>query len=218
MDLLTASVMVPREDGAGKELAVVLIPAGTPGLQVSEFWATFALAGAESEQVSVDGVLVPYELVVRTHVDPGQEIDDTQVTAFLWFELLITASYLGVASALVERVVGDERIPDAERVRLVAETEAAMSGLENLARQVPDANGDRQLLADALYVRYAVQDTIARVVPRSVELLGGMRFFVADDIAYLAACANGLGFHPPSRGKMSAPLARHLADEPLAVR
>ncbi|MEJ3745475.1 acyl-CoA dehydrogenase family protein [Actinomycetes bacterium KLBMP 9797] len=217
MDLLTASVMVPRLDGPGQQLAVVMIPADTPGISVSPFWGSFALAGAESDQVTLTDVPVPEELVVRTAGTPAQALDEIQVAGFLWFELLITASYLGVASALVERVVHTERVPDADRTRLVVETETAMAALENVARQVPEAARGQRALADALFVRYGVQDAIARVVPRAVELLGGMSFMSADDVGYLAACTNGLGFHPPSRGRMAGPLARYLAGEALAV-
>jgi alkylation response protein AidB-like acyl-CoA dehydrogenase len=217
MDLLTASVLVPRESGEGEQLAVVMIPADAAGVGVSPFWGSFALAGAESDQVTVDDVLVPYELVVRTDVPPGQALDEIQVAGFVWFELLISASYLGVASALVERVLGSGRVPAAAWIRLVGETEAAMAGLESIARRLPAEGRDTGLLADALFVRYAVQDAIARTVPAAVELLGGVRFISADDVGYLACCCNGLGLHPPSRGKMAEPLARYLAGEALTV-
>lgn len=217
MDLLTASVMVPRLDGTGEQLAVVLIPADGPGIAVAPFWGSFALAGAESDQVTVTDVLVPPDLVVRTDVPEGQVLDDIQTTGFVWFELLMTAGYLGAASALVERVVANERIPDIERVRLVGETEAAMAAVENVARQTGNALCDQSLLVDSLYVRYAAQDTIARVVPRAVELLGGLNFMSSDDIGYLAAAVNGLGLHPPARSRMSGPLARHLGGQPLEI-
>jgi alkylation response protein AidB-like acyl-CoA dehydrogenase len=218
MDLLTASVRLTRPDGSGGELAVVLIPANSPGLSVSPFWGSFALAGAESDQVAIDGVLVPPDLVVRMGAPaPGQTLDGLQVAGFLWFELLISASYLGAASALVERVLLDERVPEPERARLAGELDAAMAGLENVARQLPDGQRDPELLSDCLTVRYAVQDSLARAVPRAVELLGGLSFITSDDIAYLAASVYGLGFHPPSRTRMSAALVRCLAGQPLTI-
>lgn len=217
MDLLTASVLLPRRDGPGEQLAVVLIPAESPGLTVSTFWGSFALAGAESDQVTLDEVFVPDELVVRPDTTPGQQLDGVQSAGFLWFELLMSASYLGAASALVERVLLSERVPEVERVRLVVELEGAMAAVENIARQVADAQRDPALLADALLVRYAVQDAIARAVPRAVELLGGLAFISSDEIGYLAAAVNGLGFHPPARGKMAAPLARYLLGEQLEI-
>lgn len=217
MSLLTASVLVPREDGTGEQLAVALIPADSEGLSVSPFWSSFALAGAESEQVTLNNVLVPHDLLVRTEVPAGQHVDDVQTAGFLWFELLITGSYLGAVSALVERVLANDRVPATERARLYAEVEGAMQAAENIARRMHEMRTDQSLLIDALLVRYAAQDAIARAVPRAVELLGGLNFITADDVGYLAAAVNGLSFHPPSRTKMAGPLTRYLDGKPIEI-
>ncbi|MEV6974089.1 acyl-CoA dehydrogenase family protein [Kitasatospora sp. NPDC093806] len=217
MDLLTASVMVPRTDGTGEQLAVVLIPATDPGLSVAPFWGSFALAGAESDQVTVVDAVVPEDLVVRTDVPEGEVLDDIQTTGFVWFELLMTASYLGAASALVERVLASGKVPANERIRLVTELEAAMAAVENVARQTGAERCAPDLLVDSLHVRYAAQDAIARVVPRAVELLGGLNFMSSGDVGYLAAAVNGLGLHPPARGRMADPLIAHLAGGALEI-
>ncbi|WP_430331290.1 acyl-CoA dehydrogenase [Rhodococcus sp. ACT016] len=217
MDLLTASVMLPRPDGPGDELAVALIPAKDDGVSVSPFWSSFALGGAESDQVTIDDVLVPSDLVVRTSMDEGEQLDDIQNAAFLWFELLVTGSYVGAASALVELALGSERISESDRLRLAITLEGAMASLENVARRMADELHRRQLLADALMVRYAAQDAIAAAVPRAVELLGGLNFMTSDRIGYLAAAVNGLGFHPPARAKMAGPLLSYLDGNSLTI-
>jgi alkylation response protein AidB-like acyl-CoA dehydrogenase len=217
MDLLTASVMVPREDGQGEELAVALVPAESEGISISGFWSSSFLAGAESEQVTLTDVMVPPELLVRTAAPAGQRLDEIQTAGLVWFELLMTGSYLGTASALVERVLRNDRVPEGERIRLLIETEGAMGAAEGLARRVDEGRIDESTLADSLYVRYTVQDAIARVVPRAVELLGGLNFMTSDEVGHLAACANGLALHPPSRSRMTAPLADYLADKPLTI-
>ncbi|WP_260463222.1 acyl-CoA dehydrogenase [Streptomyces sp. TRM72054] len=320
MDLLTASVLVPRADGEGDELAVGLIPADSEGLTVSGFWSSRFLAGAESEQVTLDGVLVPPDLLVRTACPPGERLDAVQTLGLVWFELLMTGSYLGAASALVERVLLNDRVPESERVALLVAVESAAASVEGLARRVdrgmPDgawcdgssgdgsasdrsssggsssdrsssdrastggpssdrsssgssASGgsafdrsstdgsssdrsssggsatdrsssggsatgssmagtsgssttdraplDDSALAESLYVRYGVQDALARIVPRAVELLGGLNFMSSDEIGHLAACTHGLALHPPSRSRMTGPLAAYLAGGPLTV-
>lgn len=217
MDLLTASVMVPCEEGEGEELAVALVPAESEGLSVSGFWSSTFLAGAESDQVTLDNVLVPKELLVRTASPAGARLDEVQTAGLVWFELLMTGSYLGAASALVERVLLNDRVPDAERVRLLVEIEGATAAVEGLARRVDEGAPDESALADSLYARYTVQDALARIVPRSVELLGGLNFMTSDEVGYLAACANGLALHPPSRSRMTGPLSAYLADEPLTI-
>jgi len=217
MDLLTASVMVAPEDGEGQELAVALVPAGSEGLSVSGFWSSSFLAGAESDQVTLDDVLVPPELLVRTASPAGARLDEVQTVGLVWFELLMTGSYLGAASALVERVLLNDRVPEAERVRLLVEIEGATAAVEGLARRVDEGAPDESALADSLYARYTVQDALARIVPRAVELLGGLNFMTSDEVGYLAACANGLALHPPSRSRMTGPLSAYLADEPLTI-
>lgn len=214
MDLLTAGVLVPREDGEGEERAVALVPAQSEGLTVSGFWSSTFLAGAESEQVTLTDVLVPPELLLRTASPAGQQLDELQTAGPIWFQVLMTGSYLGAASALVERVLLNDRIPEHERIRLHVETEA---GVEGVARRVDDGDLDEATLAQSLYVRYGVQDALARIVPRAVELLGGLNFMTSDEIGHLAACANGLALHPPSRPRMTAPFAAYLADRPLEI-
>lgn len=217
MDLLTASVLLSDSNRGATEFAIVLVPAGSKGITVSPFWGSSFLAGAESEQLVLDEVFVPEELVVRGKIPIGETMDAVTVAGFTWFEILVTASYLGAASALVERVLRDDQVPAAERSRLFVELEAAMAAVENVARQLPDRATDHGLLVDALVVRYAVQDAIARTVPRAVELLGGRQFMSNDEVGYLAACVNGLGLHPPARSKMSEPLMGYLAGAPLAI-
>ncbi|MFH8976809.1 acyl-CoA dehydrogenase [Streptomyces sp. NPDC017890] len=217
MDVLTASVMIPREDGQGDELAVALVPAQSEGLNVSGFWSSAFLAGAESEQVTLTDVLVPPELLLRTATTSGERLDELQTAGLIWFQVLMTGSYLGAAGALVERVLLNDRIPEHERVRLFVEAEAAMATAEGVARRIDAGDLDESALAQALYARYGVQDAIARVVPRAVELLGGLNFMTSDEVGHLAACANGLSLHPPSRSRMTGSFSAYLADRPLAI-
>jgi alkylation response protein AidB-like acyl-CoA dehydrogenase len=218
MDLLTASVKVAALDGSGDQLAVVLIPAESEGLTVTPFWGTFALAGAESDQVTVDRVVVPEELVIRTNVPPGQTMDALQIVGFLWFELLISASYLGAASALLEKVLHNERVAHVERIALVSDLEGAAAALESIALRMDAGQRDQDLLATCLLARYAAQNAIARVVPRAAELLGGLNFIVSSDVAYLIASVNALAFHPPARSRMAEPLTEFLNGGLLRIK
>ncbi|MCX4579201.1 acyl-CoA/acyl-ACP dehydrogenase [Streptomyces sp. NBC_01571] len=155
MDLLTAGVMVPREEGEGLEPAVALVPAGSEGLSVNGFWSSTFLPGAESDQVTLDDVLVPKELLVRTASPAGASLDAVQTAGLVWFELLMAGSCLGAASALVERVLLNDRGPGTERVRLLVEIEGATAAAEGLARRVDEDTPDESALADSLYTRYA---------------------------------------------------------------
>jgi alkylation response protein AidB-like acyl-CoA dehydrogenase len=218
MDLLTASVSISKADGTGSQMAVALIPKGAPGMTTRPFWNSFVLAGAESDEVLLENVRVSSNLVVRTETGPQDTLDDLQTTGFLWFELLMAASYLGMASALGERVLNSAKVSPGERAGIAVELEAAMGLIEGIARGMMLGLKGEQAFAEALVCRFAVQDAISRAVARSVEALGGMAFIQSSDVAYLAACTQALGFHPPSRARMSEPLCDYFAGAPLIVR
>jgi alkylation response protein AidB-like acyl-CoA dehydrogenase len=213
MDLLTASFTLPDDDGT-PQLAVALIPVRTPGLTVRPFWGSSVLAGAESDEVVLEDVEVPPQLIVRTATAAGQPLDHLQTVGFLWFELLMAASYLGAASALVERVLAGTA-DAATRAGLVVEAEAAMLAIEGAARAVADGAADDIALAAALACRYSVQDSIGRITRIATEALGGMAFVSSPEVAYLGSACSALAFHPPSRSRMAEPLCAYYAGDPL---
>ncbi|WP_405993518.1 acyl-CoA dehydrogenase [Streptomyces sp. NBC_00986] len=215
MDLLTASVMMKDEDGVDR-LAVALIPVGSPGLEVRPFWSSPVLAGAESDQVVLTDVELDPAMVVFTQVTADAVPDELNIAGFLWFELLLTAGYIGVASALVERVLDKAGGPQ-DPTPFLVDIEAAMLGVESVARAMDTEAWSEALLVDALSARYAAQDAIARTTTACQAALGGMAFITAPDSTYLASAATGLTFHPPSRSRMGAPLREFLNGAPLRI-
>ncbi|MFE9250408.1 acyl-CoA dehydrogenase [Streptomyces sp. NPDC007088] len=225
MDLLTVSVVLPDEEGPGPRgrgpaapgrLAVALVPAGTPGVEVLPFWGSPLLAGAESEQVVLRDVEIDPQQVVTTEVTADAVPDDLHLAGFLWFELLLTAGYVGVASALVERVLRRSG-PPADPTVLVTGVEAAALSLEAVARAMETEEWTDTLLAGVLAARYAAQDTIARTTRDCLAALGGMAFAAEPDGSYLASAAGALTFHPPARGRMARPLGDYLDGRPLRI-
>lgn len=216
MNLLTASLVVPRGDHQDAELAVAIIPADTPGIERRPFWKSPILAGAESDEVVLHNVLVPENLI--SYLGSSGAQDHIQARGFLWFELLISASYLGIGTALVERVMMAGKGNESERTLLVIEVEGAMTALEGVARSMMEETIDSNSeLARALYVRYAVQRAIERFSAHAVELLGGMAFVGSPEVAYLYSAARGLAFHPPSRVSISASLDKYQAGASLVI-
>ncbi len=215
MDLLTASVMMKDDDGV-ERLAVALIPVGSPGLEVRPFWSSPVLAGAESDQVVLTDVELDPAMVVFTQVTADAVPDELNLAGFLWFELLLTAGYIGIASALVERVLDKAGGPQ-DPTPFLVDIEAAMLGVESVARAMDSEAWDEALLVDALSARYAAQDAIARTATACQAALGGMAFITAPDSTYLASAATGLTFHPPSRSRMGAPLREFLDGAPLRI-
>ena len=215
MNLMSASVAVADPGRGADRLAVVLIPAESPGIERTPFWATTALAAAESDQVTLNEVFVPEALIF--YPDDGESMDPVQARGFIWFELLISASYLGAATGLAERVIARGKGADEDRAALAIELETMAAALEQAACAAATAGDNDALLARALYARFATERVIEHAAMAAAATLGGMSFIQSPEIAYLLAAVRALAFHPPSRAAAAGPLARYLAGGPLTL-
>ncbi|CAL9538121.1 Isobutylamine N-hydroxylase [Actinosynnema sp. ALI-1.44] len=214
MDVLTASVNLTDSDG-WSGLALLLIRADSPGIDVTPFWTTPVLAAAQSHEVRMTDVHVPRNLVIRSTLEDQQSLDDLQRAGFTWFELLTSAAYVGAASSLVDTVLSRKRGSDSDRGALAVRMEAAVDLVEGAARALEDGVTDDEAVAKVLVARYASQDLLSSTVAQAVELLGGIAFIRQPEVAYLASAVHALAFHPPSRGSVAAQLADYFAGGPL---
>ena len=218
MDLLTASVVVSSERSGGQdEFAVALVPADAPGLEVEPFWGAPVLGGAESDAVRLSDVKVESDLLVPIGSPGAAELDRVEITGFLWFVLLITSSYLGIASALVERMLLEQRNEATTRLSAAMELETAMASLVGVALRLEADGASAELLITALLCRYGAQDAIGRSVSSAVEQLGGMAFIRSPDVSYFASASRALAFHPPARSKNAQLLLNALNGERLTI-
>lgn len=209
MNLLTASVEL--DDG---ERAIALIPADTPGVTVRPFWDSWFLAGAESDEVLLENVEIPEDLVlVMGDDDPGGE---HEMTGYLWFGMLITANYLGAASSLLERLLAAEKNDYEGYVRAAADIENAMSAVENIARAVDEGERGQDISVRLLLCRIAIREALVRASSAAIESLGGIAFIKSTDIGYLAGVIHAFAFHPPSRRSVSETLAKYHAGNEFA--
>lgn len=215
MHILTASVAVPGQNGNGSRRAVAVVPADAEGLDRKPFWNSVVLGGAESDEVSLTDVQISDEQLFFPEVE--ESLDAVEAGGFLWFEVLVAASYLGVASALAERVIVGQRGDAAERVQLAIELEGAMSALEGIARAMMTGERGEGILVQSLLARFAVQQAIERVSAKAAELLGGMAFISSPDVAYLLAASRALAFHPPGRLSIATAIDGFLLGKPMQV-
>jgi alkylation response protein AidB-like acyl-CoA dehydrogenase len=162
MNLMSASVAVADPATGTDRLAVVLIPADSPGIERTPFWKTTALAAAESDQVTLTEVFVPDALIF--YPEDGAVMDPIQARGFVWFELLISASYLGAATNLAERAIARGRGSDEDRAGMAIELETVAAALEQVASVAATIEDNDVLLARALYARFATERAIERVV------------------------------------------------------
>jgi alkylation response protein AidB-like acyl-CoA dehydrogenase len=216
MDLLTASVGIRQPDGT-TAMGLLMLPADTPGISVHPFWSTFALAGAESDEVRLTDVLVTPEQVIAPGPELAEAMDRLTTLGLIWFQMTVCAAYTGIASALVEQVLDRARGSVTDRAALAVRIESAGALTEGLARRIMAGETDNDTLAAALVTRYAVQDAVTASVAQAVELLGGMAFVASCDVAYLAAAAQAIAFHPPSRSATAGGLLDHYHGYPMVV-
>lgn len=216
MDLLTASIAVPGKAGE-PELAMALIPADSPGISVHPFWGNDVLAAAESEEVRLKDVFIPEDLVIRTTDEDPERMEALQLAGFVWFELLISAGYVGAAGALVEKVLERNRGGAGERATLAIKVESAFALLEGTARAVLDGVDGEEAVAAALVARFGAQQLIAESTAVALELLGGLDFITSADSARLASGVRPLAFHPPSRASVAESLVAYFGGEPLVL-
>jgi len=214
MDFLTASVLVPAlEPDQASTLAIVIVPASTPGIEVRPFWHSWVLDGAESEEVVLNNVFVPESSI--SYLD--RTINLGLARGLLWFEALVSSAYLGVASALVERTIIHRKGSPTERASMAIALEGAMAALEGIAYLITLGDASDRSLAKAIFVRHTVQRAIAEVSMQAAEVLGGIAFVTSNEVPYLLAACRGLAYHPPSRISVIPALDNYLAGAALIL-
>jgi alkylation response protein AidB-like acyl-CoA dehydrogenase len=215
MDLLTVSAAVPV-DGT-PTLALLLIPADSPGITVHKFWLSNVLAGAESDEVRLTDVFVPAELVIRTEPDAPDRLDDLQASGFAWFEMLATSVYVGTTSALVEQALAGGRGSVTDRAQAAIQLESAAALVEGAAAAISDGLTGDAAVSAVLVARYAAQQALRAAADLAAELLGGIAFIRSPDIGYLVAAVRPLAYHPPSRSSMAQALIDYFTGQPLRL-
>jgi alkylation response protein AidB-like acyl-CoA dehydrogenase len=215
MDVLTASAAVPVE--GTPTLALLLIPANSPGVTVEKFWLSNVLAGAESDEVRLTDVFVPADLVIRSEPDAPDRLDDLQTIGFGWFEMLTTSVYVGATSGLVEQALAKGRGSVTDRAQAAIQLESAVALVENAARLIGDGLTGDAAVSAVLVARYAAQQALREAADMAAELLGGIAFIRSPDIGYLIAAVRALAYHPPSRTAMAEALVDYLTGRPLRL-
>lgn len=210
MDLLTASVLATDGDGGAGRRAVALIPADAAGVHCSPFWHSPVLAGSESDEVVLENVSIPEGFIFFP--ETSETLDQVERAGFVWFQLLIAASYLGICSGLAERAIGSPHVDDSRKAALGVDLESACAALEWIALLKERGESCDRLLEKSLRARWHVQNTVFRVAGTAVELLGGMAFIQSPDLACLLGATRALSFHPPSRTQMEQLLSRSMVD------
>ena len=206
MAMLVASALVDDT-----ERAVVLVPAGTEGMRVEEFWNTPALKASESEAVILDGVRLDASMVfLNSENDPD---DVHEMTGYQWFGLLISACYLGVALRLLDTCLAKPGLDPKMFSTAYAEVETMRTSLHALAREFDEGSRGGDPSARLMLVRWAMRDGLHRVQALVREALGGFTYMQDPELAYCFEAVEVFGYHPPSRRETAEHLVSHARGE-----
>ncbi|MCQ4122361.1 acyl-CoA dehydrogenase family protein [Rhodococcus tibetensis] len=190
MGILSMLVRLPDGHPMSGEMAILLIDADHPHLHRHELWLNDALAASQTDEIRLKNVYVPPEAIIPIGADTAGKGASANL---IWFEILITAAYLGAASGLVEAAAnapgaGIETVLDS-----IAMLEGAYLAVRGLAQRVDAGDRGQSALADGIICRVAAQRAIRESTSHALRVLG---IHATPDNFRAAAAARALAFHP----------------------
>lgn len=195
MDVLSLMVELRDGSGTGVGFAQAFVDADSPGIEREPFWRSSVLLAAESHSVRLDEVQVPADRVFALRGEIGTRF---AVDCYVWFQLLISAAYLGMAHCVASAT------PVARRADRWRGAVARLADLEDTvvgaASRVDDDAPPREQLCAAVRARDRVEDELAPVGGALLRAAGGGGFASTGLYTALTGALNAIAFHPPARG------------------
>ncbi|MGN2640644.1 acyl-CoA dehydrogenase family protein [Nocardia takedensis] len=187
------------------ESVVGLCPAKSPGITVGAPWESVGMRGSDTARVVFDNVELDDRLVF--HRAPPDDFDEVVVSGIVWFVTLVSATYHGVLTSLLEYAVAGARKRGAavggqrqlEIGRAARELYLLGSACRQLAHEWETTTmGERNGLAAAMALRAGLSATRERVVTALTPVLGAQLFTAGDAAAGLAIDSLAVHHHPPN--------------------
>lgn len=213
-DVMTLGINYLDPTGTN-QMGIGMAFAADPAIERHPFWQAPHLKAADSNAVVLRDLFIPDAMMcssatVDAHLDESQRGAGENMFA-IWFQLLASASYLGMAAALAERALDHKKGSQDDRAMLLIELQGATLTLNGLATLVDAQRFDAQDLARAQAARFSVQETVNRISTKAFEVLGGMAFLASEEPAYLLVATRLMAFHPSSKLASAAFIAEQLA-------
>jgi alkylation response protein AidB-like acyl-CoA dehydrogenase len=214
MDIITLGIAEKGSDEF-KRTGLAILSADLPGITRHPFWKTSVLAASDSHELRFKDVKISEDQVLLSSGDDPETqeiIAGAEITGLCWFEIVATASYLGIVSGLAEKALMNNRVDAHERARLGGELECAQAALDGAIRIMETSEIEQGLLAKILFVRFGVQRQIEQSAMLGSELAGGLNFVCDSNMAHLICASRCLAFHPISRKAAEPMLADWLSN------
>ncbi|MEU4493566.1 acyl-CoA/acyl-ACP dehydrogenase [Streptomyces sp. NBC_00210] len=197
MDTMSLMVELRAPDGAPEGYAQAFVDARAQGVAREPFWHSPIFRAAESHAVQLTDVRVPQERVFPLVGETGRRF---ATDCYTWFQLLISASYLGVACCLAEATPKERRAGSRAWTEAAAGIRRLEAGLLDAARAIDDGAPAAEQLNLAMQARDQVEDELAGLGNLLLRAAGGGVFARTCFYAMLAGALNAIAFHPPQRG------------------
>ncbi|WP_267242636.1 acyl-CoA dehydrogenase family protein [Streptomyces sp. PR69] len=203
--LATAATLVcltARVSGTG-ETILALCPRSSPGLTVEGEWPSLGMADSDTARLVMRDVELDDRLVF--HRGPADVIDDNVISGMAWFAVLLTATYHGVLSGLLDAAC--RQVTEAgtfgPRTALLGRAVRELLTLGGACRQLgadveSGAIGGQMALAAAVGLRASLSDTRDRVLAAVTPVIGSRLYGRGQRAAGLLVDSLAVHHHPPS--------------------
>ncbi|MFI0411335.1 hypothetical protein [Actinomadura sp. 3N508] len=218
----TAKLFCLSAQVVGEDVTIVaLCPAQAPGLKVTGGWPSLGMGASDTARVELTDVEIDRRLVF--HEAPAGTIDDVVIGGLVWFAVLISATYHGVMSGLVElAAAAPPRLP--ERVREAALTAAAgeLRAFGSSAQGLGHAWASGLVAGDAALVsaaalRLQLSAVTDRVLAELRPVLGAAAYTAGAPASARVLDALAAHHHPPSLPLCESLIAAAGAGRPLSL-
>lgn len=202
-DYALVGVALELEDDAHSR-GMALVDTKLEGVRGGRFWPAEILASADSNVLILDGVTVGADCVLgprdasRAAMRERFAVAHAEIALSCLFQVLVSATYLGMASRLCELVLQRRGGTPAQRLDILAPLETAAMAVYRLAETLEERDFSPQLLAHCVLVSHDTAARVERVVDECVKALGGSGFLGSPEVQYLVLASRCLAFHPPS--------------------
>lgn len=182
---------------------LALCPRSSPGLTVEGEWASLGMTDSDTARLVLRDVEIDDRLVF--HRGPADAIDDNVISGMAWFAVLLSATYHGVLSGLLDGAYRQTALASAygPRTALLGRATRELLTLGGACRQLGTDVGSgavegRAALAAAVGLRASLSDTRDRVLAAVTPVIGSRLYGRGQPAAALLVDSLAVHHHPPS--------------------
>ncbi|MFI0773159.1 acyl-CoA dehydrogenase family protein [Streptomyces sp. NPDC021212] len=185
------------------ETILALCPRSSPGLDIGGEWPSIGMTDSDTARLVLNDVEIDDRVVF--HRGPADVIDETVISGMAWFVVLLTATYHGVLSGLLD--VAYRQVTGAgafgPRTALLGRATRELLTLGGACRQFATdfesgAIGGQAALAAAMGLRASLSDTRDRVLTAVTPVVGSRIYGRGQEAASLLIDSLAVHHHPPS--------------------